>query len=88
MTATEDSEPAPSKIPSEIIRAEEPAQPNETLVTWSRVVGAGESLDILLSKAGLETLTRAEVATAIGSEFDLRKLKPGHRLDLGLREAG
>jgi murein DD-endopeptidase MepM/ murein hydrolase activator NlpD len=87
-TAADDSETAPSKDPSDAERAQESAPENETLVTWSRVVGAGESLDILLSKAGLDTLTRAEVAAAIGSEFDLRKLKPGHRLDLGLREDG
>ncbi|WP_297777331.1 M23 family metallopeptidase [uncultured Roseovarius sp.] len=57
-------------------------------VTWSRVVSPGESLDVLLAKAGLDIATRAVVSNAIGSEFDLRKLKPGHRLDLELQQDG
>lgn len=61
---------------------------DEEHVTWSRVVSSGESLDVLLAKAGLDTATRAVVSDAIGSEFDLRKLKPGHRLDLELQRDG
>ena len=61
---------------------------NQEFVTWSRVVSPGESLDVLLAKAGLDTATRADVSDAIGSEFDLRKLKPGHRLDLELQQDG
>ena len=61
---------------------------DEEFVTWSRVVSSGESLDVLLAKAGLDTATRAVVSDAIGSEFDLRKLKPGHRLDLELQHDG
>lgn len=59
---------------------------DEEFVEWSRVVGSGESLDYLLAKAGLDAVTRADVSDAIGSEFDLRKLKPGHRLDLKLQQ--
>ncbi|MGX0978699.1 hypothetical protein ACSSVY_004439 [Roseovarius sp. MBR-51] len=60
----------------------------EEHVTWSRVVSSGESLDVLLAKAGLDTATRAVVSDAIGSEFELRQLKPGHRLDLELQRDG
>ncbi|MBM1814547.1 M23 family metallopeptidase [Sulfitobacter pseudonitzschiae] len=56
--------------------------------TWSQVVGMGDSLSGLLAKAGLDTETSREVILAIGSEFDVRHLKPGHRLALELSDDG
>ena len=57
-------------------------------VTFSRAVGVGESLYILLAEAGLDAAIRAGVAAAIGSEYDLQRLKPGHRLDLAITPDG
>ncbi|EYD71473.1 Membrane protein [Limimaricola hongkongensis DSM 17492] len=45
---------------------------------WSREIAAGETLDTVLMDAGLKAADRAEVALAIGVEYDLRKLRPGH----------
>lgn len=47
---------------------------------WSRAVAPGETLDVLLAEAGLDAVMRAEISGVIGSEYDLRRLKPGHRL--------
>lgn len=57
-------------------------------VTFSRTVAPGESLYALLAEAGLDAPTRNEVAAAIGSEYDLQSLKPGHRLDLAVAPDG
>ena len=48
--------------------------------TWSRKIASGETLDAVLSQAGLAAADRAEVALAIGVEYDLRRLRPGHEL--------
>lgn len=48
------------------------------LVTWSREIASGETLDAVLSDAGLDASDRAEIALAIGAEYDLRRLRPGH----------
>lgn len=48
------------------------------LSTWSRDIAPGETLDFLLSEAGLAAPDRAEVALALGAEYDLRRLRPGH----------
>ena len=48
------------------------------LVTWSREIASGETLDAVLSDAGLDASDRAEIALAIGTEYDLRRLRPGH----------
>lgn len=55
------------------VRAIEPP-----LSTWSRDILPGETLDFLLSEAGLAASDRAEVALALGAEYDLRRLRPGH----------
>ena len=55
------------------VRAIEPP-----LSTWSRDIAPGETLDFLLSEAGLAAPDRAEVALALGAEYDLRRLRPGH----------
>lgn len=65
-----------------------PLNKPENSVTWSRVVGAGDSMSLLLAKAGLDTDAITEVSRAIASEFDLRHLKPGYSLTLTMSEQG
>lgn len=48
-------------------------------VTWSRIVGEGESLSALLAQAGLESPAITQISRAIGSAYDLRRIKPGYR---------
>lgn len=50
------------------------------MTTWSRKIASGETLDTLLREAGLDAPVRAEVALALGAEYDLRRLRPGHEL--------
>jgi murein DD-endopeptidase MepM/ murein hydrolase activator NlpD len=45
-------------------------------------LSSGETLDALLSKAGLSALDRAEVGLALAVEYDLRKLKPGYGIEV------
>ena len=52
------------------------------LTRWSREIAPGETLDAVLAEAGLAANTRAEVALAIGAEYDLRRLRPGHSITL------
>ncbi|MCF7699836.1 peptidoglycan DD-metalloendopeptidase family protein [Loktanella sp. M215] len=62
--------------------------PVDEPVTWTQVVGAGDSLSGLLAAAGLDTETSRDVVQAIGSEFDVRHLKPGQRLALNVSSDG
>ena len=48
------------------------------LTNWSREIASGETLDAVLEEAGLPAADRAEVALALGAEYDLRRLRPGH----------
>lgn len=48
------------------------------LANWSRSIASGETLDTVLAEAGLSATDRAEVALALGAEYDLRRLRPGH----------
>ena len=48
------------------------------LSTWSREIESGETLDTVLAEAGFSATDRAEVALALGAEYDLRQLRPGH----------
>ncbi len=48
------------------------------LANWSRDIATGETLDTVLEEAGLSATDRAEVALALGAEYDLRRLRPGH----------
>ncbi len=48
------------------------------LVTWTREIASGETLDAVLSDAGLGATDRVEIALAISAEYDLRHLRPGH----------
>lgn len=61
---------------------------NADQYTWSRAIEVGENLDILLTEAGLDALERLEISRAIGSEYDLRRLKPGYQLSLDLTTEG
>lgn len=58
------------------------------LATWSRDFASGETLDALLKEAGLNGSDRAEAALAIGTEYDLRRLRPGHELNVVLTPGG
>ena len=58
------------------------------LTTWSRIIAPGETLDALLKEAGLDAPDRAEAALALGAEFDLRRLRPGHDLTVALTPGG
>ena len=46
------------------------------------VIGSGDTLDALLIEAGIEAELRREIALAIGAEYDLRALRPGHVLSV------
>lgn len=50
------------------------------IVTWSRAIATGETLDAVLADAGLNAQLRAEAALAIGVEYDLRRLRPGYEV--------
>ncbi|WP_127561437.1 M23 family metallopeptidase [Nioella ostreopsis] len=50
------------------------------LLSWSRDFAPGETLDGVLADAELGATDRAEVALALGAEYDLRRLRPGHGL--------
>ena len=78
--------------PAQVLRSPEPlllpvaelALPEITppSAVWSGALSAGETLDALLSKAGLSGRDRAEVALALEAEYDLRKLKPGYGIEV------
>ncbi|WP_420402386.1 M23 family metallopeptidase [Nisaea sp.] len=48
------------------------------LSNWSRDIESGETLDVVLVEAGLSATDRTEIAMALGTEYDLRRLRPGH----------
>lgn len=82
-----DSE-ADHEVSDRLAETDQEADIPEHEVTFSRSVAPGESLDALLAEAGLDAPTRREVADAIGSEYDLQNLKPGHKLDLAVTPDG
>lgn len=47
---------------------------------WSHKIGSGETLDGVLAEAGLAAGQRSEVSLALGAEYDLRRLRPGHEV--------
>ncbi|MBW4964133.1 M23 family metallopeptidase [Sulfitobacter sp. CW3] len=55
---------------------------------WEKTVEAGDTLDVLLSRADMDAQTRTEVALALAVEYDLRRLRPGHQLSVGYRTDG
>ncbi|MFV1490688.1 M23 family metallopeptidase [Phaeobacter sp. JH72H1] len=82
LPATARAEDAPDLGPLPLLQvafADVPVRAIEPpLSTWLRDVAPGETLDFLLSEAGLAAPDRAEVALALGAEYDLRRLRPGH----------
>ena len=89
--APESAQPADMAKAGETVPPPDAASPeaepaDEERPQWSRSVGPGESLDMLLADAGLDAPVRAEVSRALGSQFDLRKLQPGHVLALDIAE--
>lgn len=56
--------------------------------TFSRRIESGETLDAVLSEAGITASDRAEVALALGAEYDLRRLRPGHRIGVSMSVDG
>ncbi len=50
------------------------------ILKWSHELAAGETLGALLGEAGLTSESRAEVLLALGAEYNLRGLRPGHRI--------
>jgi len=55
---------------------------------WEGTVETGDGLDLLLSRAGIDAQVRAEVALAMAAEYNLRRLRPGHRLSVNFRPDG
>ena len=58
------------------------------LVTSSRAIAAGETLDAVLADAGLTAPMRAEAALAISAEYDLRQLQPGYEVTVVTKTDG
>lgn len=58
------------------------------LVTVSREIVRGETLDGVLAEAGLVASDRAEIALALGAEYDLRRLRPGDRVTTSITPDG
>lgn len=82
--ATVQSESARDQRPLPLLQAPTiDAQPpviQPPLSTWSRDIAPGETLDVVLADSGMAASDRASVALAIGAEYDLRRLRPGHSL--------
>ena len=73
-------EPLPNTLPSVAqAKASGPAVEPEPAI-WSREIAPGETLDAVLAEAGLAATDRAEIALALGAEYDLRRLRPGHTI--------
>ena len=72
-----------------VAEAEAPLQPLEPpLVIASREIASGETLDAILAEAGLAAPYRAEIALALGAEYDLRRLRPGDRVTTSVTADG
>ncbi|ASM71317.1 MULTISPECIES: M23 family metallopeptidase [Roseobacteraceae] len=87
-TDADHSDLAPSSDTALNDEGQKPPPSDDDGTKWSRAVKPGESLDILLAEAGLDAAIRADISRAIGSEFDLKSLKPGHRLALEIASDG
>ncbi|WP_281969006.1 M23 family metallopeptidase [Roseovarius nanhaiticus] len=70
------------RVPLLKIRAPESGLPavEPSIVKWSRAIAPGGTLDSVLSEAGFDPSDRAEIALALGAEYDLRRLRPGHSI--------
>ena len=62
-------------------RAENAPEPQPPAIA-EMAVEAGDTFDSLLSDAEIDAPLRTELALAVQAEFDLRRLRPGHRLML------
>ncbi len=69
---------APLEAVQELASGAPPPSVERHLTTWSRDIASGETLDAMLRDAGLAASDRVEVALALGAEYDLRRLQPGH----------
>ncbi len=74
--------------PALTLAPENISSPADLLTSWSSKVATGGTLDSLLMEAGLILALRAEVALAIGAEYDLRRLRPGHTLTVNSTLSG
>ncbi|PZX12478.1 peptidase M23-like protein [Palleronia aestuarii] len=74
---TEVQAPSPPVAPTADVPS---SQIKPSLAIWSREIVSGETLDGLLAEAGLSGPDRAEISLALGAEYDLRRLRPGHVL--------
>jgi murein DD-endopeptidase MepM/ murein hydrolase activator NlpD len=71
--------PSPSLLA--ITQANASRSANEPrLVTVSHEIARGETLDQLLEKVGLAAPDRNEIALALSTEYDLRRLRPGDHI--------
>ena len=59
-----------------------PSVAASSVPVWRAIFETGDTLDALLSRAGIDAGLRAEIALALGAEYDLRRFRPGHRLDV------
>lgn len=89
LVSTANSPGLSSGSPPQAMRLEPALQEFEPpLSTWSRVITPGQTLDTVLAEAGLGEAKRAEVALALGAEYDLRRLRPGHSVTVVSRLDG
>ncbi len=84
-SAVENAAMQPSPVPNSLSSARSAMSEVDTsrsasetqLVTVSREIARGETLDWVLAEAGLAVSDRHETALALGAEYDLRRLRPG-----------
>jgi len=53
----------------------------ESVPATSHVVASGDTLDAILSRAGIAAQVRAEAALALDGVYDLARLRPGHLVE-------
>ena len=71
----------PSSAPRDLMQASASWSASEPrLITVSREIARGETLDQLLAKLGLAAPDRNEIALAMSTEYDLRHIRPGDRV--------
>lgn len=83
-SAVSDPDPrlASPERPAMLASDEPVAQITPPVAVWSREIETGDTLDGILAEAGLTAADRAEIALALGAQFDLRRLRPGHRINV------
>lgn len=74
--------PTLSLVVPKLSQSLDPAGTSSVVMPWLREIGQGETLDALLVEAGLDGPIRAEVALALGAEYDLRHLRPGNKVSV------